>query len=200
MTEMMKRLLRSIANAVGWILAAPIAYPVKWLAPIDGSDRLFQSGSQLVSLWPGLPGVYVRRSFYRKVLETPCEGLCVEFGTIFAQRGTEIGRNVYIGAFCVIGLSRIGDDVLIGSNVDLVSGKRVHNFDSADVPIRCQGGELDQIRIGANSWLGNKAVVMANVGEGCVIGAGSVLTSDSEPEHIYAGNPAQLIRRRIKDG
>jgi acetyltransferase-like isoleucine patch superfamily enzyme len=97
-------------------------------------------------------------------------------------------------------LSRIGDDVLIGANVNLVSGKRAHNFDRADIPIRHQGGELEKIDIGANSWLGNKAVVMADVGAGCVIGAGSVLTSDSEPEHIYAGNPARLIRRRVKDG
>jgi len=195
----MRKLLKLIASAAGWVIAAPVAYFVKWTASLDPNSNLFQSGSQLVSLFPGLLGNYVRRSFYRIVLESPPEGLVVEFGTILAQRGSEIGNNVYIGAFCIVGLSRIGDDVLIGSNVNLVSGKRVHYFDRADKPIRLQGGELRKISIGSNSWLGNKAVVMADVGPGCVIGAGAVVTSTCEPDQIYGGNPARLIRGRIRD-
>ncbi len=195
----MRELLKLLARPVGWVLAAPIAYPVLWAEGLDTNGGLFQSGSQLVSLFPGTLGNYVRRSYYRIVLDEAPEGLVVEFGTIFSHRGCRIGRNVYIGAFCIIGLSEIGDDVLIGSNVNLVSGKKVHYFDRPDVPIRLQGGELVRIRIGANSWLGNKAVVMADVGEGCVVGAGSVVTADCEPEQIYGGNPARLIRGRIRD-
>lgn len=195
----MRSLFNLVAGSVAWVFAAPVAYIVKWAAPLDTNSSLFQFGSQLVSMIPGMVGNYVRRSYYRIVLSQPLEGLVVEFGTIFAHRGSEIGRNVYVGAFCIVGLSRIGDDVLIGSNVNLVSGKRVHYFDKPDVPIRLQGGELKKISIGSNSWLGNKAVVMADIGEGCVIGAGSVVTAACEPESIYAGNPARLIRGRIRD-
>jgi len=195
----MKKILKRIAIAGSWLLAAPIGYAVKWTAPLDPDSGFFRTGSQLVSLIPGLIGNYVRRSYYRIVLDSTPERFVIEFGSIFAHRGSEVGNDVYIGAFCIIGLSRIGDDVLIGSNVNVVSGKRVHNFERSDVPIRLQGGELSQVSIGSNAWLGNKAVVMADVGDGSVIGAGSVVTSDCEPESIYAGNPARFVRERVRD-
>lgn len=192
----MRALLKTVASAVAWVFTAPLAYPIRWMTPFDRYDHWFRFGSQVVSIIPGTIGVYMRRQYYRVVLDGTLEDLVVEFGTIFARRGTQIGSNVYIGAYCTIGLSTIEDDVLIGSSVDIVSGKRVHYFDRVDVPIRLQGGELEQITIGRNSWLGNKVVVMAPVGTGCVVGAGSIVTSPCEAESIYAGNPARRIRSR----
>jgi virginiamycin A acetyltransferase len=192
----LKTLLKSAVNALAWLLAAPVAYPVRWLAPLDPRDALFAMGSQMVSLLPGLPGVYVRRAYYRVTLGLSSTGFVVEFGTLFAQRGTEIGSGCYIGPFCNIGLSAIGNDVLLGSGVHVVSGGRVHHFDDPDQPIRDQGGELVQVRIGDGTWVGNAAIVMADVGERCVVGAGSLVNKPVPPGKVVAGNPARVLRDR----
>lgn len=52
--------------------------------------------------------------------------------------------------------------------------------------------------IGAYSWICARAIVMpgVNVGEGSVLGAGSVATRDLEPWGVYAGNPARKVKDR----
>ena len=56
-----------------------------------------------------------------------------------------------------------------------VSGRHQHHFIRLDEPIQAQGGTFEQVRIGRNSWIGNSTVVMADIGDDCVIGAGSVV-------------------------
>lgn len=192
----MRSLLRRALYAVAWIVAAPISMPVRLLGALDRRDELFCFGSQLFALMPGLPGVYLRRAYYDTVLRGGAPNLYTGFGTTFAQREMTIGRNVYIGSHCNIGLSEIGDDVLIGSHVDLISGPRVHYIDRLDVPIRQQGGELEKTTIGRGSWLANGAIVMASVGEGAVIGAGAVVVRPCQSLGVYVGNPARLVRER----
>ena len=192
----MKKILKSMAGVVAWVIAAPLAYPVAWVAFLDRRHLVFQCASHMMSLWPGVFGVYIRRQYYRTALGLKSTGFVIEFGTILAQRGIEIGNDVYVGPYCNIGLSAIEDDVLLGSNVDIVSGKRTHSFDRLDVPIREQEGTLEKIRIGAGSWVGNKSVVMATLGKGCVVGAGSVVTSAFEDLQVIAGTPARAIRSR----
>lgn len=192
----MKAVLKTAANALAWVLAAPLAYPVRWLAPLDGRDALFAMGSQMVSLVPGLPGVYLRRAYYRVTLGLASTGFVVEFGTILAQRGIEIGSNAYIGPFANIGLSSIGDDVLLGSGVHVISGRRVHPIGRTDVPIREQGMVLEPVRVGHGAWVGNGALVMADVGEEAVIGAGAVVVEPVPGWAVAVGNPARVIRDR----
>ena len=192
----MKRGLKFLARFLAWIVAAVPGYLVRWLEPLDGNHKLFQFGSHSLSLVPGKPGVYLRREFYRIVLHLEATDFEVEFGTIFAMRGSTIGQGVYIGNYCSIGLAHIGDDTLIGSNVDIVGGGRVHSFDRTDIPIRHQGGEIQAVRIGRDAWIGNSAVLLADVGDGAVVGAGSVVVKPCSPYGIFAGNPARLIRER----
>lgn len=55
--------------------------------------------------------------------------------------------------------------------------------------------------IGNDVWIGNRAMVLQGVkiGDGVVIGAGSVVTKDVSPYTIVAGNPAREIRKRFDD-
>ena len=95
-----------------------------------------------------------------------------------------------------MGLCEIGDDVLFGSGVHVLSGTKQHHIDDPDTPINAQGGVFERVKIGANSWIGNGAKIMADVGEGCVIGAGSVVTKPIPDFTIAVGNPAKVVRSR----
>lgn len=156
----------------------------------------FQGMSQWWSLWPGAVGQMLRRAFYRWTMNDCSSESCVEFGTIFATPNVTISRGVYIGAQCNIGDVVLGPDVLIGSGVTLLSGRSQHFFDRLDVPIRLQGGRNDVITIGADVWIGNGAIVMADVGDQAVVAAGSVVVHPVPARTIVGGNPAKPIGTR----
>ena len=183
------------------LVASVLVYPL-YLLLIAGeallkTDQPFQGCSQLLSLFPGLPGNYLRQRFYCLALAECSDDCCIEFGTRLNQRAIEIGRRVYIGTNCCIGLCRIEDDVMLGSNVDIISGKNQHSFARLDVPMREQGGKLEKIVIGADSWLGNSSVVMANIGIKCIVAAGAVVARELEPYSIAGGNPAKVLKSRL---
>lgn len=152
--------------------------------------------SQLFSLVPGLPGVYLRRAFYTGVLQQVGQDSVVEFGTLFTHRASTLGRLAYIGPYCVLGEVSIGDDVLIGSQVSVMNGAKQHGIDRLDVPVREQPGEWPRVHIGQDSWIGDRAIVMADVGEHCVVGAGTVVTKPVPDYAIVVGNPARIVKRR----
>ena len=191
-----KRALKRLLSGISFLLVAPLVAQTKLLAMVLKTDQPFQLASHTLSLCPGFVGNYLRRAFYRWTLPRCGVDVCIEFGTVLHQATVEIGDRVYIGCHSSIGECTIEDDVLIGSNVDILSGKHQHYFDDPDVPMRDQGGRLEKIRIGPDCWLGNSSVVMAAVGPKSIVAAGSVVTRDVEPYTIVGGNPAELIRKR----
>lgn len=52
------------------------------------------------------------------------------------------------------------------------------------------------VQIGRDVWVGGRAVILPGVtiGDGAVIGAGSVVTKDVPPGEVWAGNPARKLR------
>ncbi len=194
-----KNFLKGILKSICFLSVLPLYFSLVLFDVFIKSDQPFQGCSQLMSLVPGVPGNYLRQQFYRLALKNCSNDCCIEFGTRLNQRGIEIGPRVYIGTNCCIGLCRIESDVLIGSNVDIISGKKQHFFDRLDIPMREQGGELEKIVIGEDSWLGNSSVVMANIGKKCIVAAGSVVIKDAEPYSIIGGNPAKVLKSRISN-
>jgi virginiamycin A acetyltransferase len=173
-----------------------------WLAKlIVGSERAFPGWSQLFSLLPGLFGIYLRRAFYRMVLPACGRDTCISFGSVFSHSTARLGDRVYVGVGCMLGDVTLEDDVLVGSHVSIINGRRQHGIDRLDIPIREQPGEYPRITIGRDSWIGDRAIVTSNVGQHCVVGAGAVVTKPVPDFAIVAGNPAivQGLRGNFND-
>lgn len=182
------------------ILTFPL-YALYLLLRLAGNtDSVFMSFSQTLSLIPGKVGIYVRAAFYSLACPNTSDETSIGFLTIFSHADTNIGKGVYIGPQCNIGKCLIGENTLLGSGVHILSGSSQHIFSDFDTPIQEQGGNYLKIKIGADCWLGNKSVVMSDVPNKCIIGAGSVFNkTEINPGDILIGNPAKVIKNRIKN-
>src|SRR5690242_53682 len=138
-------LLKALLTWISALLVMPLFVQMKILAAFVKTDQPFQMASQTLSLYPGILGNYLRKAFYRLTLSRCGSDVCIEFGTILHQATIEIGQRVYIGCNCSIGECVIEDNTLVGSNVDIISGRHQHRADDLDVPIRDQGGHLEKI-------------------------------------------------------
>lgn len=192
----MKAALKSIVEALALALVLPGVMLYRIEGAILGPERGFPGWSQALALIPGLPGVFLRRAFYRLVLPRCDADACLGFGTIVSHPTAEIGRSVYVGAYCCLGAVTLEDDVLIGSHVSIMNGSGQHGIDRLDIPIREQPGSWPRVTVGQDSWIGDRAVVMADVGRHCVIGAGAVVSSPIPDLAIAVGVPARVIRYR----
>jgi acetyltransferase-like isoleucine patch superfamily enzyme len=192
----MKEMIKKIMNVLFLLFALPlfILYQIESL--LIGKEKSFPGISQFLSLFAGLSGVYLRRAFYNLSFKKCSWDCYIGFGTIFSHPAAEIARHVYIGTNCTIGDVSMADYATIGSNVDIMNRGKQHYSDDVNAPIQEQAGEYPKIFIGEDAWIGNSAVVMANIGKKAIIGAASVVVKDIEDYAIAVGNPAQVIRKR----
>ncbi|MER0438946.1 acyltransferase [Emticicia sp. W12TSBA100-4] len=115
--------------------------------------------------------------------------------------GISIGNNVGLGSHghygSGVGGLQIGDDTIIGNYVSF--HPETHNYSDLDVPIRLQGVQGNGIIIGKNCWIGAKATFLdgANVGDGCIVAAGSVVKGEFPPNTIIGGVPAKVLKMRV---
>ena len=136
-------------------------------------------------------------------------GCCLETAMTFERQDAQIkiGDRVFIGCSNLISATSIdiGNDVLISWGCTIVD----HNSHAISWRLRKDDvngwmrGKKDwthveskPIKIHDKVWIGFNAIVLKGVtiGEGAIIGAGSVVTSDVAPYTIVGGNPARLIR------
>jgi len=178
------------------ILACPLWFGYEIQRVLMGKSHALASWSQILSLIPGMFGTYLRFAFYSRAMGGVGEDAVISFGVLFSHPETTIGRTAYIGPYCVIGDVSLGDDVLLGSQVSVMNGARQHGIGRLDVPVREQPGEWPKITIGQDTWIGDHAIVMADIGEHCVIGAGSVVTKPVPDYAIAVGNPAKVVKYR----
>ena len=117
-----------------------------------------------------------------------------------AQSGKfTIGNNVYIGEYSVLTSNShiiIEDDCLIAPNNNLVDFD--HDFSDPDKKIIEQGFKASPITVKKGAWIGCNCCILkgTTIGEGAVIGAGSVVTKDIPSFSVAAGNPAVIIKKR----
>ena len=195
----MKELAKYAVRCISILLVAPIFFGYLLGRMMLGGDRVFPGFSQGMALLPGLSGIYLRRAFYRLVLPRCEPGCCLCFGTVISHPTAEIGRNVYVGVYGCLGDVALEEDVLLGSHVSIINGGGQHGIERLDLPIREQPGTFPRVTIGRDSWIGDRSVVLADVGRHCVIGAGSLVTKPIPDYAIALGAPARVIRFRNQD-
>lgn len=184
---------RRLLSLVKWLVSWPVLviYTAYRLGLFE-----FVTVSRLLALLPGRIGRWWRAAWYERALAGCGERLYVDWMAAIRTPKTHIGNNVFIGTFCWIGWADIGDDVMLGGHVRVLSGRHHHDFDRLDVPMSQQGGEPAQVKIGDDVWVGNGAIIMADVAPGSVVGAGAVVTKTFDPYTVLVGVPARPIRRR----
>lgn len=137
-----------------------------------------------------------RNSIIKRLFGKTGKNFCIE-PYFFCDYGynIEIGDNFYMNVNCVI---LDGAKVTFGNNVFIAPGcgfyTAGHPF---DIEQRNKGLEYAYpIKIGNNVWIGAQVCVLPGVtiGNGAVIGAGSVVTKDIPSNVVAAGNPCRVIR------
>jgi len=195
----MKPILKSLARLLAQALVLPPWLLYRLASLVLTRPAAFPGWSQAFSLLPGFTGVYLRWAFYRWALSECGADACIGFGTTFSHPTARVGPRVYVGAFCSLGDVTLEEDVLIASHVSVMNGSGQHGTERLDVPIREQAGVLPRVSIGRDSWIGERAIVMADVGRHCVVAAGSVVTKPLPDYAVAVGSPARVVRFRTQD-
>lgn len=164
--------------------AAMLADVKRAMAITAKLNRLtFNDADEIRALFSELIGKKVDDSFF---LTPP----------FYATGGAEIrvGRNVFVNQNCTfydLGGLDIGDDVMIGPNVSLItSGHPIEPSERRAAVI------AKPIVIERNVWIAAGVTIIGGVtvGENSVVAAGSVVTKDVPPNTLAGGNPARVIR------
>jgi acetyltransferase-like isoleucine patch superfamily enzyme len=114
----------------------------------------------------------------------------------------ELGDHVSIGKnFTCEADTRVGSHVLISSNVSIIGND--HPFADRSITVY-DSPRLDDssIEIGSDVLIGFGTIIVGTVhiGDGCIVGAGSVVVRDLPPYTICAGVPAKPLKPRYPDG
>ena len=112
-----------------------------------------------------------------------------------------IGAGTQINSGCVL---YIGNGISIGENVSItancVFAPTNHNFENSAKNIQSQGFQKSKggIRIGNDVWIGALTGVLdgARIGDGCVVGASSLVRGVLDDFCVYVGNPLRKIAQR----
>ena len=153
-------------------------------------------------------GAFVRWPVQGNVLEALRDGrLELGEGTLFepgvwitapAPARIRIGAGTFLNLGVMVAaaeLVEIGDHCMFANGCFVTDAS--HRFDDPDTPVTWQGfTSKGPTRVGNNVWCGAHVVITTGVtiGERCVIGANSVVTTDLPPFSIAAGSPARVLR------
>lgn len=194
------QVLKWTGHVVGFTLVALPALSCRVEAMLSNRGELFLFWGQSLALAPGLPGKYLRRCFYYLTLcrsSLDCE-IC--FMAYFNHREADVGRGVYIGPAACVGKASLGDGALIGTRASIINGGRQHDFGADGKLIACEPEFLPRVHVGADTWVGEAAVLMADVGSRCIVAAGAVISSPVPDGCIVGGNPARFVARVAESG
>jgi virginiamycin A acetyltransferase len=191
-----RRALKVTLDAVAIVLMSPLSGCCaleRRFAP--RSERVFNTCAQTVALLPGLPGMILRRGFYRLALDSCARDCFIGFGVIFTHRAVVVEPHVYVGPYALIASSRLREGCLIGSRASILSGGALHALGPSGRWLPADMTKMVQVEIGVGAWIGEGAIIIANIGAGSMVAAGSVVAMPVLGGVLIGGNPARMIRR-----
>lgn len=122
---------------------------------------------------------------------------CYITPSLFCDYGCnlELDDNVYFNANCVVldcAKVKIGENTFVGPNTQFYTPIHPLDYKTRNTFIE----SAKPITVGKNCWLGGSVVLLSGVtiGDGCVIGAGAVVTKDIPANSLAVGNPAKVIK------
>jgi len=133
---------------------------------------------------------------------------------VFISKGSSIVNGTSIGdgsrfngpvKIKGAGKCNIGKYVAAGENILMITSN--HKIDqvnlqyalSKKIGVQASHSDKKDIHIGHNVWIGDRAIILPGVtiGNGAIIGAGSVVTKNVPGYGVVAGTPAKLIKYRL---
>ncbi len=143
-------------------------------------------------------GKKVRCFWAKRIAGSFGKNVNIERGAVFGPL-LEIGDNSGVGINCELyGPVKIGKNVMMGPEVIIYTSG--HRHDRTDIPMIEQGNdETKPVTIGDDVWIGRRVIILPGVtiGDGCVIGAGAVVTKDIPPYSVACGVPARVVKSRL---
>lgn len=123
------------------------------------------------------------------------------------EKGAVFSRRVYVGKESGIGINariqgevHIGDYVMMGPECNIWTIN--HETSRTDIPMCKQGSRAERpVYIGNDVWIASRVTILPGIkiGNGAIIGAGSIVSKDVPDYAVVAGNPACIVRYRIQD-
>jgi len=178
----------------------------------------------IITHWSGLSGNYLRYSFYKKKLKNLGSGSIIDEGVIITEPEkvsigqrthvdkyviilgkVEIGNYVHIAQNCLL---QGGSSVKIGDYVGIASGSKIYSATDTIYDGKRIGPMIppkyrnplfkSPVVIEKDVFIGAGCIILPNVriGEGAVVGAGSLVLKDIPSWKIAVGSPAKPIKDR----
>lgn len=146
-------------------------------------NNKYNTPEQIVELFSKLTGTQVDKSFR-----------CFPPFYTDCGKNIKIGKNVFINTCCRFqdqGGIEIGDGCLIGHNTTIATLN--HDFN----PNKRANLHPAPVKIGKNVWIGSDCTILPGVeiGDGAIIGAGSLVTKSIPANSIALGSPARVIKQ-----
>ena len=144
----------------------------------------------------------LRMKIYRAAGMEIGESVSLAYGIHFDNpAAVTIGHHTNVNKFTMF---YTGDPltahITVGNYVDIASDVKIlcHSHVIGTDPEDRRAGKVtyESVSIGDYSWIGLGVTIMpgVHIGRGCVIGAGSLVTKDTEDNSLYVGSPARKVR------
>jgi acyl-[acyl carrier protein]--UDP-N-acetylglucosamine O-acyltransferase len=192
---MIKVFVKRFLLLIGLIITLPLII-LSYIESIlmgKSCERIFGNCKEFLAAFPTIIGQYMRLGFYWATCTKISPDVALHLGSMIAHRDTVIGNNVVIGCYSIIGHAEIGNNVIMGSRISIISGKYTHGRPGEHEEADETKEEQVKILIGDNSWIGEGALLLASVGANCTVAAGSVVLKDFPDDLTIMGNPARKV-------